>query len=126
MAFRDTLVKICSGVPGALGASVMGYDGIAVDSHELDPSQVPGASEDVPVSSAVVEYANIFSQFKNAAQQLQAGDPGELTIRTEKLVAVGRAVSEDYFVVVVLTPDANAGKARYLLRLGAGQLRAEL
>jgi len=126
MAFRDALEKICNAVPGSLGASVMGYDGIAVDTLERDVSKVPGASADVSVEATIVEYANIFSQFRNAAQQLQAGDPGELLIRTDKVVAVGRAVSADYIVVVALTPDANVGKARFLLRVGAGAIAADL
>ena len=38
MGFRETLQDICKKVDGALAASVMGYDGIAIDSHEVDPS----------------------------------------------------------------------------------------
>lgn len=126
MSFQSALQKICKSVPGALGASVMGYDGIAVDSHEVPGATDSGVSAGIAVDSTLVEYSSIFGQFRNAAQQLQAGDPGELTIRTDRIVAVGRAVSPDYFVVVALTPDANAGKARYLLRVGAASIAAEL
>lgn len=124
MSFRETLEQICSKVQGAVAASIMGYDGIAVETHEA-----PGASEAVDgvnVTSAMVEYSNIFGQIRMAAAQLEAGEASEFAIRARKLVAVGRSVTPEYFIVVALTPDGNQGKARYALRVGAGQVAAEL
>lgn len=126
MGFREKLEHICHQVNGSLAASVMGYDGIAVDSYEVDPGSVKGASPDVNINSAMVEYSSIFGQIRTAAANLQAGDAAEFSILTQKVAAVGRAVSPDYFVVIALTPDGNIGKARYALRIGAGQLAAEL
>ncbi len=120
MSFRETLEHICRSVDGALAASVMGFDGIAVETHEAEPLS------DVDLTSAIVEYSSIFGQVRQAASQLQAGEASELSIRTEKLLAVGRTLSPDYFVVVALKPLANAGKARYVLRVDAGRITAEL
>jgi hypothetical protein len=39
---------------------------------------------------------------------------------------VARIVSPEYFMVVALTPEGNIGKARFLLRVTAPKLRAEL
>jgi hypothetical protein len=50
----------------------------------------------------------------------------ELSIATEKLTAVARLVSPEYFMVVALTPGGNVGKARYLLRVTAPKLLSEL
>jgi hypothetical protein len=41
-------------------------------------------------------------------------------------LTVGRLVSPDYFMVVALTPGGNQGKARYLLRVTAPRVLAEL
>jgi predicted regulator of Ras-like GTPase activity (Roadblock/LC7/MglB family) len=125
MGFRETLEQICRQVDGALAASVMGYDGIAVDTHEVDPAKVKTPSE-VNLGSTMVEYSSIFGQIRTAAAQLQAGEASEFSIRTEKIVAVGRSVTSEYFVVVALSPDGNLGKARYALRVGAGQIAADL
>lgn len=122
MAFRETLETICNQVEGAIAAGIMGFDGIAVEVHEA----VPPDPEGVNVGSAMVEYSNIFGQLRTAAQHLQAGEASELTLRTEKLAAVARVVSPDYFVAVALAPDGNVGKARYALRISAGKLAAEL
>ena len=125
MGFRETLEHLCRQVDGALAASVMGYDGIAVDTHEVDPASLD-EPPDVNLQSAMVEYSNIFGQIRTAAEQLQAGEASELSIRTEKVLAIGRRVSNDYFVVMTLAPNGNLGKARYALRVGAGRLAADL
>ena len=124
MSFRETLEQICAQVDGAVAASIMGYDGIAVETHETEGSA--DGVEGVSVSSAMVEYSNIFGQIRTAAAQLEAGEASEFAIRAEKLVAVGRSVTPEYFLVVALTPDGNQGKARYALRVGAGKIAADL
>lgn len=125
MGFRETLEQICGRVDGALAASVMGYDGIAIDTHEVDVATLARPPA-VNVTSTLVEYSNVFGQIRTAAAQLEAGEASEFSIRTEKVVAVGRSVSADYFVVLALSPEGNVGKARYALRIGAGQLAADL
>src|ERR1700722_4959989 len=119
MGFQEALQEICGQVSGAVAASVMGYDGIEVQTGEADTS---GLGADVSISAAMVEYSNIFGQVRAAATQLQAGDASELAIRTDKMVAVGRSLNSDYFVVVALVPEGNVGKARYLLRVRAGMI----
>lgn len=121
MSFRETLEQICGQVEGAVAASIMGYDGIAVETLELETEP-----QGVHLGSAMVEYSNIFGQIRTAAAQLEAGEASEFAIRAEKLVAVGRAVTSEYFLVVALTPDGNQGKARYALRVGAGKIAADL
>src|SRR5690606_5924659 len=118
----ETLENICRQVDGAFAATIMGFDGIAVETHEAGPPD-PGG---VNVGSALIEYSNIFGQIRSAAEHLQAGEASEVTIRTEKLAAVARVVSPDYFVAVALAPDGNVGKARYALRIGAGRIAPEL
>jgi predicted regulator of Ras-like GTPase activity (Roadblock/LC7/MglB family) len=125
MSFRETLEHICRQVDGALGASLMGYDGIAVDNHEVDPSRLANPP-DVNINSAMVEYSSIFGQIRTAAAQLQAGEASEFSLLTQKVAAVGRAISPDYFVVVALSPQGNIGKARYALRVNVAKLAAEL
>lgn len=121
MSFSDTLAQICAQVDGAVAASVMGMDGIAVETHEVD-----AARQLVNIGAAMVEYSSIFGQVRTAAAQLEAGEASEFSIRADKLVAIGRSVTPDYFVVVALSPDGNQGKARYALRVGAPKIAAEL
>jgi hypothetical protein len=50
----------------------------------------------------------------------------ELSVQSERLLVVARLVSPEYFMVVALKPDGNFGKARFMLRVTAPKLLAEL
>jgi predicted regulator of Ras-like GTPase activity (Roadblock/LC7/MglB family) len=119
MSFRAHLEEVCRGVDGAVACSLMGVDGIEVDSHVQEGAEVD-------VKSLLVEYSGVLRSAREAADAHEAGGIAELAISTDKLMAVARVVSPEYFMVVALTPDGNVGKARYLLRVTAPKLRAEL
>jgi len=119
MSFREHLEQVCRNVDGAVACSLMGVDGIEVDTHVSDGG-------DVDLKSLLVEYSGVLRSAREAAEAHEAGGVAEIAIATDKLVAVVRTVSPEYFMVVALTPDGNFGKARYLLRITAPKLMAEL
>jgi predicted regulator of Ras-like GTPase activity (Roadblock/LC7/MglB family) len=119
MSFREHLEDVCRSVDGAVACSLMGVDGIEVDTHVQDGGEVD-------VKSLLVEYSGVLRSAREAAEAHEAGGVAEIAISTDKLMAVARIVSPEYFMVVALTPDGNVGKARYLLRVTAPKLRAEL
>jgi predicted regulator of Ras-like GTPase activity (Roadblock/LC7/MglB family) len=119
MGFREHLQEVCRKVEGAVACSLMGVDGIEVDTHLNDGG-------DVDLRTLLVEYSGILRSAREAADTTQAGGVAEVSISTDKLVTVARVVSPEYFMVVALTPDGNFGKARYYLRVTAPKLAAEL
>ena len=119
MSFRERLEEVCRGVEGAVACSLMGVDGIEVDTHVQDGGEVD-------VKSLLVEYSGVLRSAREAAEAHQAGGVEELSISTERLQAVVRLVNPEYFMVVALVPGSNVGKARYLLRVTAPKLKAEL
>jgi predicted regulator of Ras-like GTPase activity (Roadblock/LC7/MglB family) len=119
MGFREHLQEVCRGVDGAIACSLMGMDGIEVDGHVQ-------ADAGVDVQSMMVEMTGILRTAREAALANQAGGLAEFSVGTEKLLTVGRLISPDYFMVVALRPDGNQGKARYLLRVAAPRVLAEL
>ncbi len=120
MSFREHLQEVCTSVDGALACSLMGLDGIEVETH-----QARGV-KDVDLKSLLIEYSTLFQHARQAAADHQAGGLSELSINTDKLVAVARLVSPEYFMVVALDPQGNYGKARYALRLAAPKVRSDL
>jgi predicted regulator of Ras-like GTPase activity (Roadblock/LC7/MglB family) len=120
MSFLSHLQSVVSQVDGALACSIMGFDGIAVETHQVDD-----ASE-LDLTSTWVEYANILTQVKNAAELLKTGAVSELSINSEKIITLMRLVSADYFIVLALRPEGNYGKGRYVLRIAAPKVKAEL
>ena len=120
MAFLPILQEIVRSVDGALACSVMGFDGIAVESFQVD-----GAS-DMELQSTLVEYAAILAQAKNAAQLLKTGSVNEVSINSDQVLTIMRLVSPDYFLVLALGSSGNYGKGRYALRIAAPRVLAEL
>ena len=119
MGFREHLQEVVRSVDGAVACALMGIDGIEVDTHVVDEG-------DFDVRSLLVEYSTLLHGAREAAQTHQAGDVAELCIQTDRLITVARLVSPEYFMVVALRPDGNFGKARYMLRVTAPKLGAEL
>jgi predicted regulator of Ras-like GTPase activity (Roadblock/LC7/MglB family) len=122
MSFREHLEQVCRDVDGAIACSLMGVDGIEVDTH-LD-ARAAGAELDL--KSLLVEYSAVFRSAREAAAAHEAGGVAEVAISTDKITAVARQVSPEYFMVVALQPGGNLGKARFLLRVTAPKLGSEL
>lgn len=119
MGFREHLQEVCERVEGAIACSLMGVDGIEVDTHLV-------AGDDLDVKSLLVEYSGVLRSAREAAEVHQAGGVSEFAVSTERLTAVARLISPEYFMVVALKPDGNQGKARFLLRVTAPKVKAEL
>ena len=118
MAFRDHLESICSAVDGAVICSVMGFDGIAIDTVERSDLGL-----DLP--ALLVEYTTLINQVRSAAGVLQSGQVEELVISTERLTTLARPLNPDYFLLLALLPQGNWGKARYTMRITAPKVQAE-
>ena len=119
MSFRELLTQVVENVDGAVACTLMGTDGIEVDSHV-------GEEIGLDVQTLLVEYSGLFRSAREAAAAQQAGGVTELSIQSEHLLVVARLVSPEYFLVVALRPDGNFGKARYVLRVTAPKMLAEL
>ncbi len=124
MSFLSQLESIVAQVDGAIACSVMGFDGIAVETHQAPASAEQAVS--LEISTAWVEYANILTQLKNAAEVLKTGSIAEVSVNSEHLITLMRMVTPEYFLVLGLKPSGNYGKARYVLRIAAPKVKSEL
>jgi predicted regulator of Ras-like GTPase activity (Roadblock/LC7/MglB family) len=120
MSFRTHLESVVNQVDGALACSVMGFDGISVETFQKDEAG------ELELNGAWVEYANLLTQLKNAADVLKTGAVTELSVNSEKVLTSIRLVSPEYFLVLALKAEGNYGKGRYVLRVTAPKVRAEL
>ena len=117
--FSEHLKKIVDNVEGAVGALIMGLDGIAVDRHVRD-------AETVDIDTIGMEFSYILTQIIKASEVLEVGALQEISIKAEQLVVVLRMVTAEYFVAVVLSADGNFGKCRFYVRMAVPKLLAEL
>src|SRR5260370_9159032 len=104
MSFRAQLEAVVEQVDGALGCTIMGFDGIAVESHHLP------AADDLDLSGAWVEFGNLLNHLKQTSSALRTGQVNELSINAERGIAVIRPGSCEYFLALSLRPNVNSAK----------------
>jgi hypothetical protein len=146
--FRDTIKKLVDRLEGGVGGVLMGFDGITVDSYAR-----PGAEGIADIQTIGLEFAHLLGQVRRTAESLNIGLTRELAFRTDKLTVLVHILSKDknYFVACAfLSPGASdgsangeaagdgsmgsamsrggekLGRARYLMRITAPRIEAEL
>ena len=121
--FRKSIEKLLERIEGAVSCVLMGFDGITVD--EVTKLDLPtGALPDLQTLS--MELAHLIAQTRRTMESVEAGALEEFTLRTDKLTLVVRVLTSEYFLACAILPRANLGRARYLMRLTAPGLRADL
>ena len=115
-AFRQVLSGIRDRVEGTLAVSLIGLDGIAIDS--LNPGRVP-----LDVIGA--EFGGFVKSIRPNAE-LDTGEVLQFSLVTERYITFLSAITPEYFVLLVLRPDGNYGRARFELSKAKNLLRDEL
>lgn len=117
--FAEHLKKIVDHIDGGIAAVVMGLDGIPVDQYVRQ-------SDKIDVATVGMEFSFILTQVRKAGESLQVGNLEELAVKAQRLVLVCRMLTPQYFVAVVMQPEGNFGKARFLARMSAPALSVQL
>ncbi len=118
--FKEALQKIVDNVEGGMAGLVMGFDGIAVDAYTRE------GPNKIDVTTVGMEFSFVLTQVRKAAEVLDMGGVHEIAIKAEKLTIVIRVLNNEYFLALALAPEGNFGKGRYLMRVVAPKLQAEL
>jgi len=117
MSFGDILRNVVEGTDGALGALVVGLDGIPVDEYSL--------GSELDIQSMTVEYSSLIKEIEKGSQTLQLGSTNEVTVLAEKAMVMLRRLNDEYFMVLIMKPEGNFGKGRFLLRMSVLKLLKE-
>ena len=115
--FRQTLANIRDRVDGALAISLIGLDGIAIES--LNENRVP-----LDVLGA--EFGGFIKSIKLSNTELNTGEVQQFSLTTEKYLTFLSQVTPEYFILLVMRPDGNYGRARFELARAKNTLAREL
>jgi predicted regulator of Ras-like GTPase activity (Roadblock/LC7/MglB family) len=103
---KAVLQEMLDRIPEALGAAVVGLDGIPVETLVARPS--------FNIDLASAEWAGIA---KRAVAALRAatppGVPEEISVTSRSGMAILRSIGGDYFLCVVVGPECLQGRVRY-------------
>jgi predicted regulator of Ras-like GTPase activity (Roadblock/LC7/MglB family) len=125
--FRESIEKLLNGIEGGVSCVLMGFDGIMVDTYSrVGANGAAGAGETPDIQTLMMEFAHLISQARRTLESVDAGALEEFTLRTDKMTLVVRLLTPQYFLACAILPTGNLGKARYLMRMTAPALRADL
>jgi predicted regulator of Ras-like GTPase activity (Roadblock/LC7/MglB family) len=116
--FREALRNIVENTDGGVAGLIMDSEGISVEAYAKDTSR--------DITTLGIEFGVVLGSIRRAAESLEAGQPREVAIATDKMVTLIRTLGDNYFLALALRPEGNLGKGRYLMRTVAPTLLAEL
>ena len=115
--FRDVLAGIHERIHGAIAVSLIGLDGIAVETIN---------DHDMPLDVLGAEFGSFIKAIRHANTELNTGEVLQFSLVTEKYITFLSAVTTEYYILLVLRPDGNYGRARHELSKAKSLLRDEL
>ena len=117
MPFSDILKEVVNGTEGALGALIVGLDGISVEEYSLN--------KELDIQSMTVEYSALLKEIEKGSQAAHLGSTREVTVITDSAMIMLRRLNDEYFFVLIIRPEGNFGKGRFLLRMSVPKLLKE-
>jgi len=117
MPFSDILKEVVNGTEGAIGALIVGLDGIPVEEFAV--------SSDMDIPAMTVEFSSLLKEIEKGSQAAQMGSTREVTVISDKAMIMLRRLNDEYFFVLIIKPDGNFGKGRFLLRMSVPRLLKE-
>jgi predicted regulator of Ras-like GTPase activity (Roadblock/LC7/MglB family) len=107
VSFTQHLSELYDRVEGSRGVCLVAADGIIVESwggHGLD------------LEALAVEMVTQARALSNEQRGLGVGRVQQVTVSTDRCTILLGAVSDDYYLVLVLAGEAPQGRARFELR----------
>ncbi|MFO0673587.1 MAG: roadblock/LC7 domain-containing protein [Polyangiaceae bacterium] len=117
--FKDLLRDIVEKTDGGIAGLLMDASGIPVDSYAV-------ADAPFDIGTVGAELSVVLKQIAKASEMLEAGSAQEISVNTEKMITVIRAVNHEYYLALALYPTGNFGKGRFLMRTAVPKLLPEL
>ena len=115
--FRDVLSGLHGRIEGSIAASLIGLDGIAVETV---------GDRTIPLDILGAEFGSFVKSIRHANTELDTGEVLQFSLVTEKFVTFLSEVTPEYYILLVLKPDGNYGRARFELSRAKYLLRDEL
>jgi len=116
VTFKGILSGIRDHVEGTLAVSLISLDGIAIDSI---------GDSGIPLEVFGAEFGGFIKSIR-PNEELDTGEVLQFALVTEKYITFLSEVTPEYFLLLVLGPDGNYGRARFELAKAKLLLRDDL
>jgi predicted regulator of Ras-like GTPase activity (Roadblock/LC7/MglB family) len=108
--FEQTLRKVLDRTDGAVGAVIMGLDGISVAQVCVE------RDEPLEVDAIAAEYTALLRKLMRTGDDTNLGTLQELVVASDRLAFLITTIASEYFLLLVLEPKHGIGRARFELR----------
>ncbi len=106
--FTDRLRQVSERIDGAMALSLIAKDGIAVETYVREG--------DLDLELLAAELMSQVRAVAQNHQELSVGQVKHFSVTTDRYVFMVGALTEDYFLMLVLQARSNTGRARFELR----------
>ena len=117
--FKQSLEAILERTEGALGAFIMGTDGILVEKSVKDEA----AEANLDVAAAT--FTLLVRNAQRAGADVGVGSLREMVVGYENTCFLMRLVTHEYFFVLAMREDGILGRGRFELRKAELELAKE-
>jgi predicted regulator of Ras-like GTPase activity (Roadblock/LC7/MglB family) len=117
MSFLELLKETVQKVDGAVSAMIIGADGMSVQEYAQEKL--------VDLTGLSAEASAMIKDISLAADNLGIGEAKEFSIISEKCGIIMRKINADYYLALVIKPDGNYGKGRFVLKTAIPKIEGE-
>jgi predicted regulator of Ras-like GTPase activity (Roadblock/LC7/MglB family) len=117
MDFSDILKEAVGKVDGAVAAMILASDGITVQEYV--------AEKLIDLTGLGAEASAMIRDIGYAAENLGLGQAREFSIVSDTCGIIMRKINDEYYLSLVVKPEGNYGKGRYVLKTMAPRIEHE-
>jgi predicted regulator of Ras-like GTPase activity (Roadblock/LC7/MglB family) len=117
MNFSDVLKETVEKVDGAVSAMIIASDGIQVEEYVREKL--------VDLAGLGAEASAMIRDISFAAENLRLGEAREFSIISDTCGIIMRKINDEYYLALVIKPEGNYGKGRYVLKTAVPKIENE-
>ncbi|NOX20730.1 MAG: hypothetical protein GXO99_05645 [Nitrospirae bacterium] len=108
MSFSEVLKETVDRVPGAVAALIVASDGIPVQEYAVEKL--------IDFNDLSAEASTLIKDIEMASEELKLGRAKEFALISDRCGIIMHRITSEYYYCVVIRPDGNYGKARFVIK----------
>jgi len=116
--FGKALAKIAEAVEGTRAVSLVGADGIPIETW--------GSPQSLSIETVAAEMSSLLQAARRASAASSFGELREIATVTDGGISILSRVTGEYYLLLLLAREGNLGRGRFELRKAAAALEKEL
>jgi predicted regulator of Ras-like GTPase activity (Roadblock/LC7/MglB family) len=117
MNFINVLKETVDKVDGAVSAMIIASDGIPVEEYVSEKL--------IDLTGLGAEASAMIRDIGFAAENLGLGEAREFSIISDKCGIIMRKINEEYYIALIIKPEGNYGKGRFVLKTTVPNIEGE-